>query len=313
MNSVFSSLISIGAYMERFHTVGNAADRMPIGYTPTWYEKSWLSIFEGRNEAVAYGVLIFVFHISLYFLSYSVQCIFESIPALRKYKLQQTVHVTNEEWWTGVRRFLANMFFIRFPTIMLFFPLAEALNFDLSVPFPPIYVILLQTFIFMLSDDFWHYWIHRLMHMGFLYQRIHKVHHEYTVPFGLIGDYSHPIESIILALTAITGPVMYSWLATYTGSFKGAHVIAIFSWIAVKTLESLEVHTGYDFPWSLNNWIPIWAGADHHDYHHMEFLNNFASIFRHMDYIFGTDKLYREHHKKRKQLELEKDQKDKKE
>ncbi|OMH82414.1 Methylsterol monooxygenase [Zancudomyces culisetae] len=317
MNSVFSSLISIGAYMERFHTVGNAADRMPIGYTPTWYEKSWLSIFEERNETLMYGFVIFIFHVSVYFLSYSVQFTFESIPALQKYKIQQNMHVSDKEWWTGVRRFLENMFLIRLPTIMLFFPAVELLNFDISVPFPPLYVILLQTLFFMVADDFWHYWTHRLLHVDYLYRKIHVIHHEYSAPFGLIGDYSHPIKSTSLALTAISGAVMYSWLASSTGLFKEAHVIPIVLWIGVKTFVSLEVHTGYDFPWLLNNLIPIWAGADYHDYHHMAYGNNFASMFRHMDFILGTDNGYHKFKKLKKMnqekvLKERKDQKVKK-
>ena len=50
-----------------------------------------------------------------------------------------------------------------------------------------------------------------------------------------------------------------------------------------------------DFPWSLNKFIPFWAGAEHHDFHHMAFSNNFATSFRWWDWALGTDKKYREH------------------
>lgn len=48
-----------------------------------------------------------------------------------------------------------------------------------------------------------------------------------------------------------------------------------------------------DFPWSLHNIIPFWSGAEHHDFHHMAFTNNFSTSFRWWDYIFGTDAKYR--------------------
>lgn len=38
--------------------------------------------------------------------------------------------------------------------------------------------------------------------------------------------------------------------------------------------------------------LPFWAGADHHDFHHMAFNNNFATSFRWCDRIAGTDDRY---------------------
>ncbi len=31
-------------------------------------------------------------------------------------------------------------------------------------------------------------------------------------------------------------------------------------------LTFLSLVLRYDFPWSLQNWFPLWAGAEHHDY-----------------------------------------------
>lgn len=50
-----------------------------------------------------------------------------------------------------------------------------------------------------------------------------------------------------------------------------------------------------DFPWSLQHIIPFWSGAEHHDFHHMAFVNNFSTSFRWCDLIFGTDNKYREY------------------
>ena len=48
-----------------------------------------------------------------------------------------------------------------------------------------------------------------------------------------------------------------------------------------------------DFPWSLQHILPFWAGAEHHDFHHMAFVNNFATSFRWCDHLAGTDAKYR--------------------
>ena len=43
----------------------------------------------------------------------------------------------------------------------------------------------------------------------------------------------------------------------------------------------------------LHNILPFWSGAEHHDFHHMAFTNNFSTSFRWWDRIFGTDAKYR--------------------
>jgi methylsterol monooxygenase len=53
-----------------------------------------------------------------------------------------------------------------------------------------------------------------------------------------------------------------------------------------------------DFPWSLQHILPFWSGADHHDFHHMAFVNNYSTSFRWLDRMFGTDDKYREYRKR---------------
>lgn len=48
-----------------------------------------------------------------------------------------------------------------------------------------------------------------------------------------------------------------------------------------------------DFPWSLQHILPFWSGAEHHDFHHMAFVNNFSTSFRWWDRMLGTDDKYR--------------------
>jgi len=54
-----------------------------------------------------------------------------------------------------------------------------------------------------------------------------------------------------------------------------------------------------DFPWSLHNILPFWSGAEHHDFHHMAFTNNYSTSFRWWDFICGTDDKYRAYRAKR--------------
>jgi methylsterol monooxygenase len=49
--------------------------------------------------------------------------------------------------------------------------------------------------------------MHRFMHWPPFYKKVHKVHHEYAAPFGIAAEYAHPIETMILGLGTIGGPL----------------------------------------------------------------------------------------------------------
>lgn len=44
--------------------------------------------------------------------------------------------------------------------------------------------------------------------------------------------------------------------------------------------------------------LPFWSGAEHHDFHHMAFVNNYSTSFRWCDRLFGTDDKYREYRRR---------------
>ncbi|KAH9044312.1 hypothetical protein EDB85DRAFT_1854479, partial [Lactarius pseudohatsudake] len=46
-------------------------------------------------------------------------------------------------------------------------------------------------------------------------------------------------------------------------------------------------------PWSYQHIVLFWSGAEHHDFHHMAFANNYPTSFRWWDRALGTDNKYR--------------------
>ena len=66
-------------------------------------------------------------------------------------------------------------------------------------------------------------------------------------------------------------------------------MLTMYTWIVLRLFQAIDAHSGYDFPWSLHNFLPFWAGAEHHDVHHEKFIGNFASSFRWWDYVFDTE------------------------
>jgi len=182
-----------------------------------------------------------------------------------------------------MRGLLFNHFFIQLPMMMAFHEAARIIGMKHTLPLPPLWKVALQCFAFLVIEDTWEYWGHRLLHYGPFYKYIHKQHHEFQAPFGLVGEYAHPAETVILGVGTIIGPVIFS---------ADLHLITLWSFLILRLFQVVDAHSGYDFPWSLRNFLPFWAGADFHDHHHLTFLGNYASSFRWWDWVCGTDARY---------------------
>lgn len=162
--------------------------------------------------------------------------------------------------------------------------MCQYFGLETSVPFPPLYKMAYQIAIFFVMEDAWHYWAHRLMHASsFLYKNIHKIHHQYSAPFGLAAEYASPIEVMVLGFGTVGCPIV--WCAIT----KDLHILTMYCWIVLRVFQAIDAHSGYEFPWSLHHFLPFWAGAEHHDVHHEKFIGNYASSFRWWDFCLDTE------------------------
>lgn len=87
-----------------------------------------------------------------------------------------------------------------------------------------------QIAIFFVMEDTFHYWAHRLLHWGPLYKNIHKIHHQYSAPFGLAAEYAHPAEVFILGLGTVGSPILYCAIT------RNLHLITMYIWITLRYL-----------------------------------------------------------------------------
>lgn len=134
----------------------------------------------------------------------------------------------------------------------------------------------------MFLQDTYFYWTHRIMHTNFFYEKIHRVHHQFTNPSPWTTLAQHPLEIIpqnlffVIVLTII--PI---------------HPIILFSFVIVSTGINLMGHLGYElFPrWFVNSWLgKVFLTSTFHNMHHEYQVENFGLYFFFWDRLMGTYK-----------------------
>ena len=117
--------------------------------------------------------------------------------------------------------------------------------------------------------DILFYTTHRIMHVGFLYKKFHKKHHEITKPISISALYLHPVDLIFSNFFPVVLPPY----------ILGHGLIAFSLWIMISIFNTVYIsHQG------------IKNLSEFHDYHHEKSMYNYgAELF--MDRLFGTLKI----------------------
>lgn len=135
-------------------------------------------------------------------------------------------------------------------------------------------------FVFILIDETWFYWIHRLIHHPRLYKLIHFEHHKSidVNPFTAVSF--HVLESLLLSLWVV--PVLL-FIPTYAPAFIVLQFIGLF--------ENIKSHIGYEFypKWWNRSIFRFMTTSTYHQLHHTKFNGNYGKFFRIWDKILGTE------------------------
>ncbi|MGX9356823.1 sterol desaturase family protein [Roseobacteraceae bacterium S113] len=126
-----------------------------------------------------------------------------------------------------------------------------------------------------LWESFYFYWIHRAIHIPFLYKHIHAVHHRNINVGPWSGLSMHPGEHAIYL-----GSVFIHLLA-------GAHPLHIIFHLQYFTLTAVTTHTGYQ-GLLVKDRSRLALGTFHHQMHHRYFECNYGSLEMPWDKWFGS-------------------------
>jgi len=277
--TVFASLAAQPqTYWDNYEAVGQLAVHLNV------FERLWAAWYAYmQNDVLATGIMSFLMHEFVYFGRSLPFIIMDMMPYFNRYKIQNQKIPTRQEQWNCAKLVLLSHFTVELPQIWFFHPMAQFFGLETGVPFPSLLKMAIQISIFFVLEDAWHYWSHRALHWGPLYRNIHKIHHQYSAPFGMAAEYASPIEVAILGFGTVSSPIL---LCAITGDL---HILTMYCWIVLRLFQAIDAHSGYEFPWSLHHFFPVWAGAEHHDVHHERFIGNYASSFRWWDYVMDTE------------------------
>lgn len=232
---------------------------------------------------------VFIFHEGIFLLTNLEFAVIYWLnwPFFERYK------TTNEPWpwqedkeefkrklWQSIKTVVFNHLVISniFVLPNLIFDFCE-FNTD-KADLPSAFELLWQLTASYLADDAFFYWSHRALHSDFLYNRIHKKHHEWKHTIVISTENTHWFEYIFGNLLSVhVVPLLLG---------KRMHMVTYLTWICLITHESNDGHSGYEFSWSPHRLIPFSIGSEFHYFHHLLFTGNYSSTFTHWDKICNT-------------------------
>jgi len=196
---------------------------------------------------------------------------FAASRSIRKIKIDP-----GEQWKEGIRTLATNHALLPAGATVLWPLLRHSGIHDGPAPGIPIFA--LHIAFFLLLDDFLFYWVHRLLHVGVFYRKIHAKHHEHRDVSAVSAAYFHPAEYLLLTLSTLAGPILL-----------GTHVYCLYAWVILRQWIAAESHCGYYLPWNPLNRLPFYRGPGFHGLHHEKPGVNFGMFFPYMDRLLGTD------------------------
>lgn len=199
-----------------------------------------------------------------------------------KYRIQGKELPSWELTKECLRNEIINHIFVQPIALWYSYPLFQKYGVDILTPAPSVLTVLRDIVVFIAVNDTGFYWAHRMLHHKSIYKYIHKHHHRFKVNIGIAAEFAHPVEDVLANL-----------LPTVLGTFiMGSHPLTLWIWLYLRIAETVDAHSGYEFPFSPFHVFSWQGGSDRHDFHHSHNMGCYGSFTIFWDWAMGTDKTY---------------------
>lgn len=170
---------------------------------------------------------------------------------LFRFKLQKFVN-SKEVILNCLRRVAMNQLFVLLPFVLIFSRLIDEWIDSNPDNLPSPWTAARDLMAFLIVEEVGFYFSHLALHTRFLYQHVHKVHHEFHASIAPAAEYAHPLEFLLSNVSPLfAGPILMR-----------SHIVTWWWWTTIALLDTLHSHSGYDFPFSPT------STSVKHEYHH---------------------------------------------
>ena len=207
-------------------------------------------------------------------------CLFKKKYERNKIQINETI--TNSEL---KRELLASFQTIvvstLFVIIFLYTPLDNYAKVYLNINDYPLWYIPVSVIIYLILQDTYFYWMHRLIHHPKLFRYVHLVHHKSNVISPFTGYTFHIFETLFETLILIVLLFIIP-----------IHLIGILLYITIGFINVVYIHLGYEIApkWFRHSFLfKVFISSTHHNLHHTKFKYNHGLYFRFWDRLMKTE------------------------
>ncbi len=201
-------------------------------------------------------------------------------PKIQHRKVQLKQRATGKQWLHEIKWSLLAQ--IGFVVGLLIFGDGQAPGLFVQLNTNNLAILGAASIAFIVIDDAWFYWTHRLLHANSrMYRSIHKIHHRSIDTTPLTGLSFHPAESFIINIPLAVLPI-----------FIGVQPNFFFWAIYLSTLNNVLGHNGFEWApkwWDRVPLVRLKTPSIHHNLHHEKSRGNYGLYFTYWDRWMGTE------------------------
>ncbi|KAF6168828.1 hypothetical protein GIB67_042135 [Kingdonia uniflora] len=215
---------------------------LSLGRELTYAETIWFNYSANKSDyfLFCHNIIFLFFVFSLVPLPVLLMELKMSKKNVDKFKIQPKVRIPKADMFRCYKDVMMMFFFVVGPLQLVSYPVIKFVGIRTSLALPSGWEMFMQLLVYFVLEDYGNYWIHRLFHCKWGYDKIHRVHHEFTAPIGFAAPYAHWAEVLVLGIPSFLGPAIVP-----------GHMITFWLWIILRQIEAIETHSGYAYSLAL--------------------------------------------------------------